>query len=55
MSMAVEELSLLHLMEQVMLHIVLCAGKGIDNVLAVAYMTCFDGWCIYGDGVVMLL
>ena len=45
--MAVEELSLSHLMEQVMLHVVLCVGKGVEHVFAAAYITCYD------DGIFM--
>lgn len=55
MSMAVEELSLLHLMKQVMLHVMLCVGRGVEHVFAAAYITCYDGWYIHGDGAVMLL
>ena len=55
MSMAVEELSLSHLMEQIMLHVVLCIGQGVEHVFAVASIICYDGWCIHGDGAVMLL
>ena len=38
MPVVVEDLSLSHLMEHIMLHIVLCVGKGIEHVFAVAYI-----------------
>jgi hypothetical protein len=52
--MAVEKLSLLHLLEQIKLHVVLCVGKRVEHVLAVAYIKCNDGWYIHGYGVVMV-
>ena len=55
MSMAVEKLSLLHLMEQIKWHVGLCVGKGVEHVFAVAYTKCYDGWYIHGYGVVMVL
>ena len=55
MSMAVEKLSLLHLMVQISLHVVLCVGRGVEHVFAGAYTKCYDGWYIHGYGMVMVL